>query len=150
MSNIPSNGTLKSLNHFLFRPATPEEEQTTILGLKEHTAKAGGINTKDQPFAVLCHRDNELIGSVIGKVFWNWLYLDLLWVHENHRGHRLGIQLMLETETKAKQDGLTGIYLWTETWQAPDFYKKLGYEKFIEFEDFPPGYKRFGFRKYLS
>ena len=137
------------IDHFSFRPATSEEEQTTIRGLKDHTAKAGGLNTKDQPFAVLCHQNDELIGSVIGKIFWNWLYLDLLWVHESYRGKGLGKRLMIETEAKAKQEKLTGIYLWTETWQAPAFYQKLGYEQFVDFDNFPPGFKRFGFRKYL-
>jgi hypothetical protein len=46
--------------------------------------------------------------------------------------------------------GLTGIYLWTQSWQAGGFYAKLGYEQFTEFADFPPGHSRLGFRKYLK
>ncbi len=58
--------------------------------------------------------------------------------------------VMLAAEEQARNMKLTGIYLWTESWQAPGFYKKLGYSQFVEFRNFPPGHSRLGFCKYLT
>jgi GNAT superfamily N-acetyltransferase len=133
-----------------YRPATENEEKFVISSLKKHTSDVKGVNTKDEPFSVLVFNSDELVGAVIGKTFWNWLYADLVWVAEKCRGSRIGTDIMAKTEEKARMMGLTGIYLWTETWQAPAFYSKLGYENYVVFNDFPPGHKRLGFRKYLS
>lgn len=134
-----------------FRPATKQEEEAVLAGLNKHTSEAGGVvHDKDkESFSVLVYEAKELIAAVIGKVFWSWLYIDLVWVSENHRKTGLGTKVMTIAEEKAKEMGLTGIYLWTETWQAPDFYPKFGYETFVIFDDFPPGHKRYGYRKYL-
>jgi hypothetical protein len=35
------------------------------------------------------------------------------------------------------------------SFQAPDFYRKLGYEEFGRLDDFPPGHSRLFFRKNL-
>lgn len=56
---------------------------------------------------------------------------------------------MNAAELRASERKLTGIYFWTESWQAPRFYAKLGYEQFVEFKNCPPGHSRLGFRKYL-
>ena len=67
--------------------------------------------------------------------------------HFRRRG--IGKGVMQATEQQARALGLSGVYLWTESWQAPAFYQKLGYERFVEFEHFLPGHQRLGFRKYL-
>jgi hypothetical protein len=41
-------------------------------------------------------------------------------------------------------------YLWTESFEGPDFYPKLGYQKFAVKEDFPLGHRRTGFMKRLA
>ena len=56
---------------------------------------------------------------------------------------------MQRAEERARELGLAGIYLWTQSWQAPGFYSKLGFENFVAFENCPPGHQRLGFRKYL-
>jgi hypothetical protein len=40
-------------------------------------------------------------------------------------------------------------YLDTFSFQAPDFYKKLGYEVFGELQDFPHGHQRYFMKKRL-
>jgi GNAT superfamily N-acetyltransferase len=118
--------------------------------LAQHTESANGISADGKPFSVLAFMDQRIIGGLMGKVFWNWLYADLVWVEKDFRGRGIGGDVMNAAEQHARGMKLTGIYLWTETWQAPVFYQKLGYTQFVEFKDFPPGYSRFGFRKYLA
>jgi ribosomal protein S18 acetylase RimI-like enzyme len=123
---------------------------TALASLRKHTALSNGVLTKDEPFSVLAYADERLVGGLIGKVFWNWLYADLVWVDEEFRGRGIGSQVMKAAEVRALKMKLTGIYLWTATWQAPIFYKKLGYTQFVEFKNFPPGHNRLGFLKYLA
>jgi GNAT superfamily N-acetyltransferase len=123
---------------------------TAAACLKGHARKSNGVVAEEKPFSVLAFMEERLVGGVIGKVFWNWLYADLVWVEEEYRGRGIGSEVMKTAEERARGMKLTGIYLWTETWQAPPFYRKLGYEQYVEFKDFPPGHCRLGFRKYLG
>lgn len=129
---------------------TKDMVDTALTSLRKHSAKANGAVTGETPFSSLAFMEERLIGGLIGKVFWNWLYADLVWVEEEFRGRGIGTQVMRTAEERAVKMKLTGIYLWTESWQAPIFYRKLGYTQFIEFQNFPPGHSRLGFLKYLS
>jgi GNAT superfamily N-acetyltransferase len=132
-----------------FRPATEEEQRIALAALDDHTLDTDGVAMNAVPFSVLAYVGDELAGGVVGKIFWNWLYADLLWVDKKFRGTGIGTDLMKQAESKANEKNLTGIYLWTQSWQAPDFYKKLGYQEFTELKNFPPGHSRIGLVKYL-
>jgi GNAT superfamily N-acetyltransferase len=103
----------------------------------------------DVPFSVLAFSQLRVVGGLIGKMFFNWLDAELVWVEKPFRHSGIGKAVLDRAENKARDLRLTGIYLWTQSWQAPDFYRKLGYDQFAEFDNFPPGHKRLGFRKYL-
>jgi len=105
---------------------------------------------QETPLTVLAYEEERLVGGMIGKVFWNWLYADLVWVEEESRGRGIGRDVMRATEEQARKMKLNGIYLWTQSWQAPSFYSKLGYSQFVELRSFPPGHSRLGFCKYLT
>jgi GNAT superfamily N-acetyltransferase len=124
--------------------------EAALASLRTHTERSNSVPADDKPFSVLAFMEERLVGGLIGKVFWNWLYADLVWVEEGFRGRGIGTDVMRAVEERARSMRLTGIYLWTETWQAPVFYEKLGYTQFVELKDFPPGHKRLGFRKYLA
>lgn len=127
----------------------PQARKTAIACLDDFATKVGGALPEERPFNLLAYIDEKLIGGVIGRVFYNWLYANLVWVEEGYRGRGIGTRVMKATEERACKMNLSGIYLWTFTWSAPEFYKKLGYTQFVEFENFPPGHTRLGFYKYL-
>jgi GNAT superfamily N-acetyltransferase len=91
----------------------------------------------------------ELIAGLLGETFWHWLYVNILWVHEDYRHAGLGRQLMARAEAEAKQRGCLHAYLDTMDFQAPEFYPKLGYVTWGTLEDFPPGHRRIFFKKDL-
>ena len=68
-----------------FQPYSKEEEAITLEGLKRHTRQVLAADCKTEPFSLLAYSAQSLIGSLIGKTFWNWLYVDLLWVSEENR-----------------------------------------------------------------
>jgi GNAT superfamily N-acetyltransferase len=92
----------------------------------------------------------QIIASLIAERFWQWMLIDMVWVEETHRKSGLGRALMQEAEDKARAWGCNGIYLWTNSWQAPDFYPKLGYTQFADMPNFPAGHHRLGFMKRLD
>lgn len=135
---------------FQFRPATPQETATTANQLLGLSAQALGVSIDHSPFGMLAYMGETLVGSLIGKVFLNWLHVDMIWVQENLRRIGLGSKLMELAKVKAREMGLSGIEVWTQSWQAPEFYRRLGYEEFAVIDDFTPGQKRHAFRCYLS
>ena len=92
----------------------------------------------------------ELLGGLVGLGFWNGLFIDLVWVDEPARGRGIGSALMRAAEAEARKRGWQVCFLSTWTFQAPGFYRKLGYEPFGELKGMPPGHTRTWFAKWLT
>lgn len=93
--------------------------------------------------------DGKHVGGVIGVTYWNWLFVELMWLDESLRGQGYGSQLLTAAEDEARLRGAEYSYLDTFSFQAPEFYKKHGYEVFGTLEDFPPGHRRYFMTKRL-
>lgn len=109
---------------------------------------AGEYNFQRICFALQTSDDN-IVGGVLGELFWDWFHIDLLWIPEELRGHGYGHQLLLKIEEEAKKRGAKNIFLDTFSFQAPEFYKKHGYQIYGELKDFPPGHQRYFFKKQI-
>ena len=131
-------------------PATDADTAIIMAGLDAHAMAVGAPTFEKTLFALHATHDGKKIGYLHGNIVWHWLYIDLLWVQPEFQKSGIGMALMLEAEQHARAQKLTGIHLTTQDWQAEGFYKKLGYEEFSRFENFPPGYQRIGLRKYLA
>jgi len=129
----------------------PDDHAVVKAGLAERAVAKGVPPRVTRPLAVM-KRDNQnkIEAGLCGETFWTWLYVDEIWVHEDLRGHGLGRTLMQAAETEAIKRGCTGAYLWTQDFNAPGFYEKLGYERFVEMSGFPTGHQRIGFMKQLA
>lgn len=105
-------------------------------------------DNKSQTFFL---RDEEgvVVGGVHGNYGGDWLYISTLWVSDQAREGGYGSQLMQLIEEAAMKGGCKNAYLDTFSYQAPEFYKKLGYTIFAELEDFPAGHSRIFLRKRL-
>ena len=86
--------------------------------------------------------DGQFEGGVLGELFWDWFHLDLMWVREGLRGKGFGQRLLARIEDEARQRGAKHIFLDTFSFQAPEFYQKMGYRAFGELADFPAGHRR--------
>ena len=113
-----------------------------------NTQQAGDDDGKNLCF-VLQSPAGEIVGGVIGATYWNWLYVNLMWIREDLRGHGYGQHLLTAAEDEAKKRGVAYAYLDTFSFQAPGFYQKLGYQEFGRLEDFPPGHTRYFLKKTL-
>ena len=93
--------------------------------------------------------DGELIAGIDGFTWGGYARIDLLWVEEPRRGHGLGTALLAAAEAEARRRGCTVIVLDTHSFQAPDLYPALGYEKVGETTDTPVGHSQSMFQKRL-
>jgi GNAT superfamily N-acetyltransferase len=89
-------------------------------------------------------------GGLLADVYLRWMFVKILWLDERLRGHGVGAELMRRAEAAAREAGCGGIWLDTFSFQAPEFYRKLGYEEFGRLDDYPPGFSRHFFRKLLA
>lgn len=129
----------------------PDDSIWYIVGWGIHKfneQKAGASEHKQLCFA-LCAPDQTIAGGLIGATYWDWFYIDLLFVKEELRGLGYGHRLLISAEDEARKRGAKNVYLDTISFQAPDFYKQHGYQIFGELKDFPAGHQRYFFTKSL-
>lgn len=93
--------------------------------------------------------DGTVIGGLLGGTYWGWMYVDILWVHEDHRRKGIGSRLLAEAEREAARRGCHHVHLDTMSWQAPEFYKKHGYEIVGILPDCPKGHEKYLLQKNL-
>lgn len=72
--------------------------------------------------------DGEVIGGAVGRTWGLCVELQQLWVRPDHRGAGWGRRLVQAFEQRAIERGCRLSYLETFSFQAPDFYRSLGYE----------------------
>ncbi len=84
--------------------------------------------------------EGELGAGIDGFSWGGYAMVEWLWVAASIRGRRLGTGLLRSFETEAKKRGSRVIRVNTHTFQAPDFYRQLGYEEIGYAEDTPLGH----------
>lgn len=90
-----------------------------------------------------------IVGGLLGGTYWGWLYVDVLWVREDCRGRGIGSRLLRTAEEEAVRRGCHHVHLDTMSWQAPEFYKKHGYEVIGSLPDIPVGSQKYLLMKAL-
>lgn len=118
-------------------------------GISEFNTQQAGDDAGKNLCFVVRNPGGEVVGGVIGATYWDWLYVNLMWVREDLRGSGYGRRLLALAEDEARKRGAKNSYLDTFSFQAPDFYKKYGYRVFGELPDFPAGHQRLFLTKKL-
>lgn len=87
--------------------------------------------------------------GLTGKLFGNWLLIDLLWVEDSLRRKGVGSSLLQAAEDAARDYGAKRVFLNTFRFQAPDFYLKHGYREVFRLDEFPYTGTKYYFTKDL-
>lgn len=108
-----------------------------------------GVDTAiHEDFLFAMQDDNgKLLGGIQGRIFSGWLLIYSLYSTREVKG--IGTQLMDHIEQFARNKNCKGIQLTTFEFQAPEFYKKRGYEIYGELSGFVGDYKNIYMKKLL-
>ncbi|TLS40455.1 GNAT family N-acetyltransferase [Streptomyces montanus] len=94
---------------------------------------------------------DDLAGGLVGHTWTSWLHVTYLWVDERHRGLGVGGRLLAEAErVAAAERGCHDSRVETWDFQAPEFYKKQGYDVVCVIPDYPPGITEYTLTKRLG
>lgn len=83
--------------------------------------------------------DGTVVGGAIGRTWGECCHLQQLWVDPARRGSGVGARIVRTFEEHAIGRGCRTFYLDTFTFQAPGFYRKLGYSRALAIEGYGPG-----------
>jgi predicted N-acetyltransferase YhbS len=119
-----------------------------LKGLRAYNVAAVG-KPDHRPLTLTIRERGKIVGGLVAETFFGWMFVNLLWVSEKHRGKGWGSSLMQTAEAEARNRGVRHVYLDSFSFQAPAFYAKLGYREFGRLQEFPPGYDRVWMTKAL-
>ncbi len=93
--------------------------------------------------------EEKLVGGALARWWGAACELQQIWVDEATRRRGVGAALMRKVEEIALERGCRLLYLDTFSFQAPEFYYRLGYETACRLDGFPDGGSKFILRKAL-
>lgn len=130
----------------------PELKADDVAAIRQrlHDYNDTRVDSPDGHLGVLIKDDaGQTVGGLTAWWYYDWMFIELLFVPEALRGQDLGTRLMTEAEAYARGRKMTGIWLDTFSFQARGFYEKLGYTVFGALPDYPAGHARFFLSKRL-
>jgi GNAT superfamily N-acetyltransferase len=111
----------------------PRAEDVITGGLGDYNReKFGRIDTKTLDILVRDDNSGEAVGGLLGHSSLGLFFLDLFYLPEELRGSGLGSRIMALAEGEARRRGCTAAFVYTVTFQAPEFYERHGYRRFGE------------------
>ena len=126
-------------------PDAPESEARRIIGDGLNAFNDSAVGYADRrPLNVLA-RDpgtGATVGGLHGRTSLGMLIIDLVFLPERLRGSGVGTRMMRMAEDEALRRGCKSAVLFTISFQAPDFYQRLGWRKFGQIDCDPPGTSR--------
>lgn len=94
-------------------------------------ATKNGVRCDYKPFNFIAKEKKEVIGIITGHSYYSEVHIGDLVVLEKYRNKHIGTKLVAAVENHYKNKGFENINLTTYNFQAPEFYKKCGFE--VEF-----------------
>lgn len=137
------------MNHQISE-AHHEPIETAVTAILSENSAATGFPYKPDPVKLKIVESGTIMAGLVGFTCWDWLYIETLAVDADYRGQGLGRRLVLEAERIARERNCHAAWVDTFSFQAPEFYTRLGYTSFGTLPDFPAGQQRVFFRKSLT
>ncbi len=139
-----------NLNIEVIDAPTEADYQAILTPLRVYNQTTAGLADPEKLALLIKDEAGQAIGGLDASVFGQWLFIEMLIVPEVARGQGLGTRLMNMAEEIARQRGCVGLWLDTFSFQALDFYLRLGFSVFGELPEHPPGHQRYFMKKRLD
>ncbi len=129
-----------------------DEARDRILALLDRHSKANGKSFRSELVVFEAHEAGVYPGGLSARFSpdLKWVFVEFLAVADEGRGRGIGSQLMARVEADACLRGMDGIWLDTFSFQAPEFYKRLGYSELGRIDGYPENEARQFFLKRLN
>ena len=111
-------------------------------GLGRYNRELGGVDHWKPVAFEARSPSGKPVGGLFGNTYWGWLYISVLWIHGKYRAQKVGTELLRMAEAEALRRKCKYAHLDSFTFQAPGFYKKLGYKEFGRLDGLPQGHSR--------
>ena len=106
--------------------------------------------SEDIPLGIYLEDENgNKQAGLTADIFGNWLCIHYLFVSEKLRGHGVGKELVVAAENEAIMRGCKYSFVDTFSFQAPEFYSKLGYKEVFSLQEYPYTGSRYYYTKEL-
>lgn len=110
-----------------------------------------GVSLNYDEFCFVAEDNGKITGVITGRAYYNEVHIGDLIVDKGYRRDGIGRKLVSAVENAYKVKGYNKITLTTFGFQAPDFYKKLGYElEFVRKDEDPKLSKYFYLKRIVS
>ncbi len=100
-----------------------------------------------EEFCFVAEEDGKLAGVITGRAYYNEVHIGDLIVGRDYRRDGVGSKLVAAVEDAFRGKGYEKIALTTFGFQAPEFYKKLGYVLEFVREDKDPRLSKYFYLK---
>jgi ribosomal protein S18 acetylase RimI-like enzyme len=109
-----------------------EAKKKIFEGFGKQAIETTGINGLDEEsISFEIFKEQEFIGAIVVQVFWGQLHIKNLFIEKHYRGQGIARKLLNYAFEFGKQRGCHFAFVETMSFQAPEFYQKMGFE--IEF-----------------
>jgi len=118
--------------------------------LYRFNADATGVDNGRWLAILVRDADGQIEAGLHGWTWGRTGFVQTFWVREDLRRRGLGARLLAAAEREAERRGCIEMQLDTHDYQAPEFYRRQGYELIGELPGWPDESRRFFFRKVLG
>ena len=129
----------------------PRAEAVIQRGLATYnTARFRPSDNTKLDIVVRADNSGEILGGLLGHTSYRLFFLDVFYLPEELRGAGLGSRIVALAEDEARRRGCTAAFVYTVTFQAPEFYERHGYRRFGQIACPPDGATRIFLSKTLA
>nr|WP_114765618.1 GNAT family N-acetyltransferase [Vibrio rhodolitus] len=122
-----------------------------LAGLRSYNVQFFPHDDSQTVACVVKDQQGHFVGGLFGEVYTNTLFVEYFWIDENQRKSGLGRQVFERVESEVKKLGVATICLDTFTFQAREFYLKMGFKEVGRFTGFPmPGVDKIFLQKHVG
>lgn len=134
-----------------FRLENRESKKTQELGnLIRAYNQSKREPSKSEPLNIYVEDEQgNLIAGMVAETFGHWLEIEYLYVQENLRGQGIGSNILNWAKKEARERKCKYSFVNTYQFQAPNFYKKHGYEEVFALKEYPYTGERYYYTKEL-
>jgi len=108
---------------------TPELKTSIFEAFAKHAIESVGFDGLAQELVAFEIMENDVsLGVVVCQLFWGNLHVKYLLTNKEYRGRGIARALMEHAFIFGKENGCSFAFVETMSFQAPEFYQKLGFE----------------------